>query len=194
MLNLILSIIFIAIIVIGVYQVVIYLIKMWKGCSRKEAERIIHRVLSGQASYHLSQDNIFWEECYHNIKSVLGEQRFKDLENFSLTTKIVECGINGNIPYMAFTVMFFDENEKQRLESLLKKTVEKYLEIHSLPNSVITMWKENAILKLPMLVIGYAENEEQEKLISKYLAYQNENVKIKYQPLTDDEEDDDIDE
>ena len=188
MLNLILSIIFIAIIVIGVYQVVIYLIKMWKGCSRKEAERIIHRVLSGQASYHLSQDNIFWGECYHNIKSVLGEQRYNDLVNFSKTTQTVSYGIMSNLPYIAFTLMYSDDNEKQRLESLLQTTVQKYLAIHSLPNSIRTIWTEHKVLKLPVLYIEFAENEEQEKLISKYLSYQNENAKIKYQPLTDDEE------
>ena len=39
-----------------------------------------------------------------------------------------------------------------------------------------------------MLVIGYAENEQQQKILLNYLAYQNENAKKKYQPFTDDEE------
>lgn len=177
-----------AIIVIVVYEVVIYLIKMWKGCNRQEAEKIIHNFLSFQAPYHLNQDNFFFNECCQNIKAVLGEQRFKDLENFSMTTQTVDSGLMSNIPYIAFTLMYSDDNEKIRLESLLTATVKKYLKVHNLSDTVIASWGEHKVLNLPILYIYYAENDNQETLILNCIIHKNTQSQQKYQPLRDDEE------
>lgn len=190
MITLIIGIIIIILSAIALYHVTLHIIKMWAGCSHQEAEQKVHNFLNGKTQYHLNEDNMLFDECFYNIRSVIGENRFNDLEQFSRSTQMVWTGIMSGIPYIAFTVTYNDENEKDRIENLIKNSFMKFQNIHQLSNITITTWKNNKILNLPTLFIGYAENSEQEMLIKKHILHQNRKLNEKYQPLKEETDDD----
>ena len=72
-------------------------------------------------------------------------------------------------------------------------TLFKYLGIHGFSRDVLVDWNENGRVKMPALMIRYAETEEQLKILNACL--QDESTKIikKHQPLKDEDlKDEDI--
>lgn len=126
-------------------------------------------------------------DIWNAINDIIGDTRYEELCRISRTSKLFETNFASGLPYIAVTVSYADENEKQRIENILRDIVSKYLSIHGLYNGVLSDWKENGHVKMPALMIRYAETEEQLKILNACLQEENRKIIEKHQPLKDDE-------
>ena len=114
------------------YFSVVFIISLWRGCSKSEAASIIHGFVKGTQPYHLCEDQSFISEAWNSIRVICGEKSYSDLEELSKTIQLLFSGYASGLPYVAFTVIVDDENVKTRLESVLCSLAEKYLTIHNI--------------------------------------------------------------
>lgn len=161
-----LLIVFLAVIL---YHVVLYLIKLYTGYDDKHANKVIQNFVTGTSSYHLAEDNMFLSEVWTSIHAIIGESNFRELELLATTSNLVYFDMQSHIPCVGFTVICNDELQKRCIVKKLSAILQKYLRIHDMFDKYLVVWKTNYELELPMLVFGYAETQEQEKLVMKHI-------------------------
>ena len=172
------------------YFSIVFIISLWRGCSKSEAASIIHRFVKGTHPYHLCEDQSFISEAWNSIRVIIGDKSYSDLEELSKTIQLLFSGYASGLPYVAFTVVLDDNNTKIRLKSILCSLAEKHLTIHNMYPHVLADWKEHDILHYPVLMIRYSENDEQSKLIERVVRLNNSVISSRHQSLTDDDEGD----
>ena len=187
MVNLIFNLVVIFAVVVSVFFATRKLLMMWTGSTKEEATKQIQAFVSQKEVYHVATDQMLVTDIWNVVNDIIGDARYEELCRLARTSKLIATDCASGLPYIAVTVNYVDENEKQRLENILTDLVSKYLGIHGLPKDVLADWKENGHVKMPVLMIRYAETEEQLKILNACL--QEETVKIikKRQPLKDDE-------
>lgn len=187
MFNLIFSLLSLAVVIVCTFCVTCKLVMLWTGSTKEEATKQIQAFISQKDVYHLATDQMLVTDIWNAINNIIGDTRYEELCRLSRTSKLFETNFASGLPYVAVTVNYADENEKQRLENILRDIVSKYLSIHGLCNGVLSDWKENGYVKMPALMIRYAETEEQLKILNACLQEETSKTINKYQPLEDDE-------
>lgn len=133
----------------------------------------------------------------NNIRNIIGDKRFEQLCRLSQTTiefPLLMFGYNSGLPYIAITVHYADDSEKRIIESVLNNLVKRYLQIYGYKTRVLTDWKTRYDLNMPYLEIRYATNKEENRIMD--IAFRNEQRNIIHQnsEITDDEDENDLDE
>ncbi len=196
MIQLILTLILVLALCIGGYYAVIHIIKLWTGCSIDEAVTKFHNLVNGKAQYTFSNDNGFKQAVAETVKAVIGDKRFNQL------IKLNSTGINPTVffiddkcvlPYVAVSVYYADENEKQVLENLLTELVRRYLKIYGYCEQVLVDWKVRKDLQMPVLVIRYAQNQEERRILGIRLGEIRNNIVAHNTDIKDDTDDKDLD-
>ena len=172
-------------VVLGMFYVVRKIVMLWTGCTKEEATKRIQAFLSQKEVYHLASDQMFIIDIWNTVKDIIGEIRYDELCRLSRTAQLFQANYVSGLPYVEITVNYENENEKQRLENILEGLVLKYLTIHGLYKVVLSDWKENSYVKMPALMIRYAETEEQLKILNACLQEETAKITKKYQPLKD---------
>lgn len=180
---------------IALYYLTIYIIKRWTGCDSAEAEQKLHNFFNGKIHYSLNNDEGFINDVWNNIRNIIGEKRFKQLRRLSQTT--IDCpllafGYNSGLPYIAITVKYADDNEKQIIESVLTNLVKYYLHIYGYNTRILTDWKIRGDLDMPYLEIRYATNKEENRIMDKFLYNEQRKIISKNSAITDDEDENDL--
>lgn len=155
--------------VVILYYVARYLIKLYTGYDDFHAGKVIQNFVTRTSPYHLAEDNMFISEMWENIHALIGESNFRELELLATTSDLVYIDMKSNIPCIGFTVICNDELQKRCLYRRLSAILKKYLQMHDMYDKFLVGWKTNYELELPMLVFGYAETQEQEKLVLKHI-------------------------
>ena len=174
-------------VVLGMFYVVRKIVMLWTGCTKEEATKRIQAFLSQKEEYHLANDIMFMTDIHNALSNIIGDVRYEEFCRLSKTSQLIKTAYASGLPYIAITVSYENENEKKRLENILVGIVSKYLIIHSMHNSVLADWIENTYVKMPALIIRYAETEEQFKILSACLQVATEKIIEKHQPLKDDD-------
>lgn len=193
MISLILYLLGIFVVTLCVFCAIRKVVMLWTGSSKEEATKQIQAFISQKEVYHLATDQMLIAEIWSAVNDIIGDARYEELCKLSRNSTMIHMNFASGLPYIAVTVNYADENEKKRLENILADLVSKYLGIHGLSRDVLVDWKENGRVKMPALMIRYAETEEQLKILNACL--QDESTKIikKHQPLKDEDlKDEDI--
>lgn len=187
MFNLIFSLLSMVVVIVGAFCVTRKLVMMWTGSTKEEATKKIQTFVSQKEVYHLANDQMLITDIWNAVNDIVGDVRYEELCKLSRTSQLIDTNFASGLPYVAVTVNYADENEKQRLEYILSDLVSKYLGLHGLCNSVLCDWKENGYVKMPALMIRYAETEVQLKILNACLQEETTKIIKKHQPLKDDE-------
>lgn len=187
MTRLIIQLLVVAVVVVCAFIMIRQLVMMWTGDTKEEATKKIQAFVSQKEVYHLSTDQMLILDLWNAVHDIIGDFRYEEICRLSRTSQMFKSGFASRLPYIAVTVAYADENEKQRLENVLRDIVLRYLSIHGLCNGVLTDWNENGYVKMPALMIRYAETEEQLKILNACLQEETRKIIEKHQPLKDDE-------
>lgn len=187
MVNLIFNLVVIFAVVVAVFFATRKLVMMWTGSTKEEATKKIQAFISQKEVYHLATDQMLITDIENAINDIVGDARYEELCRLARTSQLICMNYASGLPYIAVTVNYADENEKCRLENILADLASKYLGIHGLCKDVLLDWKENGYVKMPALMIRYAETEEQLKILNACLQEETRKIIEKHQPLKDDE-------
>jgi hypothetical protein len=160
---------------------------MWTGSTKEEATKKIQNFVFQKEEYHIGSDQMLITDIWNAVNNIIGDARYEELRRLSRTSHLFYTNYASGLPYVAVTVPYSGENEKLRLENIIRDIVSTYLSIHGLYNGVLLDWKENVYVKMPALMIRYAETEEQLKILNACLHEEKTRIIIKSQPLKDDE-------
>lgn len=198
MFNIIISLIVIGVLCVAAYYAVIHIIKLWSGCDAVEAATKLHNAINGTINYCFENDEGFWNEVWHIIRSVIGEHRFKQLVNIlniaNSMNSLPPCGHHSGLPNVVFSLPYADEAEKHLLEKLLTELVRKYLKMYGHYSQVLVDWRERYDLQMPVLEIRYAKTKEQRRILDECLRYNVQNSILQNSNITDDTDDEALDE
>ncbi len=156
----------------------------------EQAGRKIHNRINGKVVYSFPTDAGFVEEVWENIRSIIGESRFQELQQLS-TTKInrplLYFGIKRCLPYIEVSVYYLNENEKRVISHVLKNTVALYLNLYGYCTQILTNWTIRHDLSMPVLSISYARNDEERRKLKILYQYMQKKINDKNNYPTDDE-------
>lgn len=197
MLDIFFKLIIIFITIIGLYYATCHILKLLTGCDDEEAVAKIQRFFNGTAMYSFNNDYGFINNVSENIKNIIGEKRFEQLINLSKTAiymPLIFFGENSGLPYVAISVYYKDENEKQVIENIMINLVIQYLKMYGYCNLTLVNWTERPDLKMPVLEIKYARTREEKRILDINLQNDRKNIIDLNTDITDDDDGDDLDE
>ncbi len=181
---------------IGIFYIVREGIKTIRNCDDKEAEKIIFAFLFGGKNNPFD-NNELGRQLEQNISQIIGEQSYIQHCNLASTLSnhpLIFFGEDGKLPYIEISVKYKDDNEKQRLESILTNRVKEYLEICGLSNDILVRWEKRRDIAFPMLKIEYAKTKEQKDILDRCLNIKQKNILAQYAAVIDDTEEEDLNE
>lgn len=167
--GIILSIMVLLLVVIGSFYATCHIVKIWTGCDTNEAIQKVHNFMNGTANIDFTTDEGFIEEVWTNVHNIIGDNKFNQLiklSNSSIGTPLLSTGYNSELPYIAISVYYADEGEKQRLESVLTNVVSKYLHMSGYDTRLSVNWKRRYDLDMPLLEVRYAKTTEQKLILN----------------------------
>ena len=176
--KLLLILLLVVLVAVILYHVVLYIIKLYTGYDDKHANKVIQNFVTGTSPYHLAEDNMFLSEVWASIHAIIGDSNFRELELLATTSNLTYVDMKSHIPCIGLTVVCSDELQKRCLVKKLSAILQKYLRINDMFDKYLVAWKTNYELGLPMLVFGYAETQEQEKLVLKHIMESRKHGKI----------------
>jgi len=195
--NLIFNLNFIVALCIATYYVVIHIIKLWSGCDASEAATKLHNAINGKINYTFSNDASFEQNVEETIKTVIGDARFSQLIKLSRTaidTPLLSFGYNSGLPYIAISVYYQDDKEKLVLENLLTKLVCRYLQINGFSPQILVDWKNRSDLQMPVLMIRYAQNKEERRILDICLQNTRKDIITQNTDVIDDTDEENLNE
>lgn len=193
--NTVFTLIIIFILIILAYYGVVHIIKLWTGCDEEEAVAKLHNLINGKAVYSFENDFGFENAVSENIRNIIGEKRYNQLIKLSKTaisTPLLSYGYYSGLPYIAISLYYEDDNEKQVLENILTNLVYSYLRIYGYNTNILVDWKIRPDLKMPYLLIRYARTKEEQRIIEVTLQNGVKSIIDTNTDVTDDTEDDDL--
>lgn len=170
------------------FHIIIKLVMMWTGKNKQEAIKTLHNLCSNTPAYHIASDPQVYGMLWNVVRTIIGEQRFHDLENLSETHQTYMSGRLGELPYIAFTLIYDNNNEKARLENALKENLKQCLLVHGLPGLILARWDINPSVQLPVLVMQYAETDREKRIITEWLNQMNKRTLTPYHSIIDEED------
>lgn len=163
----------------------------WTGCDAKEATKMIHTAIrTSSPAYHIGSDTLLIQDLWDAIHTVIGDTRYGQLEQLSQHVPVFASGAASGLPYIALAVPYNNANEKAQVESLIRQKVERTLAIHGKPQRVLVDWKPNHGLQMDMIVVQYAETDDEMKILVNTHAYNGNQLIRRNAPLRDKEIDD----
>lgn len=190
MLSAILGISLTIFIVAGIYFVAIYLEVLLTGCTFQEAVNKIRTLINNEEAYSPKQNLLFVYEVWGILKDILGDARYADLQKLSKNMCLYSTGEMGGVAYFGFLIPCSDD-EKIQIETMLEEKLKTELRVHGCCDVILSQWVMNPKLQLPILLLRYAETSKQEKILRAYVESEQEKVIKKYEPLRDDDEEED---
>ncbi len=135
------------------------------------------------------------EKISDNLKSVIGDTRFAELCKLAQSaigeSLISKCYRLGMV-CIKVSVYYADDNEKQRLENLLKNVVAVYLNQFHCDTRVLAEWTMRNDLAMPVLLLHFAITKEQQNALNEELVNRNKKIIAKNAPVVDDTEEIDL--
>ena len=193
--DIILSITAVLVVVIACFYVTCHIVKIWTGCDTNEAVKKIHNFMNGTANVDFTSDTGFTEEIWYNVKNIIGDVRFNQLvklSNSNIGIPLLSFGYNSGLPYIAVSLYYADDSEKQRLESVLINVVKKYLHLSAYDTRLLVNWKRRYDLDMPFLEFRYAKNREQKAIMDYLQAGNCDEIITRNAEVLDDTEDDNL--
>lgn len=181
---------------IGGFYVACYVIKLWTGCDDSEAVVKLHNFINGKVRYSFANDIGFANDVWENIKNIIGEKRFQQLVNLSNTainTPLLSFGENSGLPYIAISLYYEDENEKQVIGNVLSNLVVRYLKIYGYDLRILVEWKVRYDLNMPFIEIRYARTMDEQRILNIGLQNNRKSIIGRNSAIIDDTEDEDLD-
>lgn len=174
--------------IILLFYIVRFAVMIWTGCKAEEATKLIHTAIrSSSPAYHIGGDVLLIQEAWDAERRIIGDARFNNLVSLSQITPIFSTGMASGLPYIALVFPYTSSNEKIQAETLLSGIVKKYLAIHGLSAQVLIDWPYNAGLQMPVIMIRYAETEEEKEILVQTLNQQKNQIVRQYKPIVDEE-------
>ncbi len=195
--NLILAGIMLFVGAICLFYAMCYIVKLWTGCDMNEAVRKIHNFMNGTANIDFTADEGFIEEIWTNVRNIIGDNKFNQLiklSNSCIGTPLLSTGYNSGLPYIAVSVYYADEGEKQRLECVLTNVVSKYLHIFGYDTRVLVDWKKRYDLDMTFLELRYAKTKEQKLILNNMQRRCRDEVITRNTDILDETEEEDLNE
>lgn len=189
MISIFLLLIAVLIICIASFYFVCYIVQLWTGCTKDEAVEKIQNWINPKIQYQFYNDPSFADAVWENVRNVIGNGRFKQLERLSHTTITIPLlffGMDAGLPFIGISVYYTDENEKAVLENVLKNLVQYYLRLHGYSPQVITVWKMRDDLNMPYLQIQYARDQKERQNMVLMLQQMRKKIVAQHSALTDD--------
>lgn len=135
------------------------------------------------------------DEIGKEVCGVVGDKRYENLRKLaqsaireSLIFKYRRLGMS----CIKVSVYYADDNEKQRLESLLTNVLVSYLSMCRCDTRVYTDWTMRNDLAMPVLRLHFAITKEQQKNLNKAFESRNKKIIAKNAPVVDDTEEIDL--
>lgn len=159
----------------------------------KLIKNIINKVLTGVANqmgcapYEIKKDGDFINKIWDIIRNEIGERRFEQLRKLSETYNVFYEGQTEGLKFIAFLLNYVDEDEKKRIEILVKNKFNQALHSVGFPYPVLTSWERSELQGFEWLMVRYAENEEEFAILNRRIAFENRKIARQYQPLKDEE-------
>ncbi len=194
--ELLISVLCALIVAIGSFYIVCFIIRLWTGCTWPEASVRLYNFCNGKATYSFSNDPGFTDEIVDNIHRVLGDKRFQrwmNLSNTTVSVPFLQFGESGGLPFIAISLFYDNENEKEILQKILTNVVQKYLKVYGYPTKFIVNWSERSDLKLPLLTFKYAHSQREERILDINMNCRQEILNLQNLPLSDDEDTEELD-
>lgn len=172
-----------------------HIIKLWTGCNNSEAEVKLHNFFNGTIQYSFCNDVGFANTIWDNIRNVIGDKRYNQLVQLSQTaisTPLLSFGENSGLPYIAISIFYVDDNEKQILESVLTNVVTMYLKTYGFNKSILANWKRRYDLNMPYFEVRYAQTQEEKRILNIELQNNQQNILAINTEVMDDEDNEDL--
>ncbi len=188
-------------VIIATYYVAVFVVKFLTGYSDSEASNVIHNFVrkhifnDNTSIYSLETDFDYRNKVEEDVKNIIGETRFNqliDLNKTAMSQYTLSFGDNSGLPYVAISVMYNNDNEKQRLETILCNLTRNYLIMHNCSNQMLVNWKTNTELLLPCLEIRYARTSEEQELIKNTLKISQQKIITVNSPVIDTDDDENL--
>lgn len=195
MLDIFFKLIIIFITIIGLYYATCYILKLLTGCDYEEAVVKIQRFFNGTAMYSFNNDIGFANEIWETVKNIIGDTQYSRLEKLSRTAispPLLSFGYYSGLPYIAIAMYYEDDNQKQVLENILTDLVCSYLRIYGYGTNIMVDWKNRSDLKMPYILFRYAQTKEEQRIIELVLKNSVKPIIAVNTDITDDTEDDDL--
>lgn len=180
---------------VAAYHAALKIISLWTGCNKQEAAKKLHSLWNKEIAVSFNTDTGFIETVWTNVRSIIGEKRYEELvrlSNTAITTPLLYFGFGSGLPYIAISLYYKDENEKNIIENVISNIVVNHLRIYGYDTSIKTFWKTRDDLQMPYLQIFYARNQEEERIFQIHLQSEKKRIIAQNNPLIDDTENEDL--
>ena len=187
MISLIFSFAAIVAILFAGYRIAVAVVKRWTGCTSEEAERRVNRMANSMFEKpipSIQDDQSLCNDMWNNVKAVIGEGRYRQLVEMANNGECFyyftdACGIS----CLEMAMFVTDENERKRIGTLCKHTMQQHLVVRGYSDIVDSEWYERDDLAMDVLRIYYAPTDaENDRLInrlhlkSRILAKRNKSI------------------
>lgn len=135
------------------------------------------------------------DEISKEICKVVGKTRYEEfcrLAQSAIRESLIFKDRRLGMFCIKVSVYYADDNEKQRLESLLTNVLVSYLSICHCDTRVFTDWTMRNDLAMPVLRLHFAITKEQQESLNNAFASRSKKIIAKNAPVVDDTEEIDL--
>ncbi len=193
--NALFELLLIVLFIVFCYFTVILLIMLWTGCNSTQAQKRLHNLINGKVQTKMESDMGLANEIWDNVRKIIGDDRFKQLQDLNTTTiyfPLLFFGNEGKTPYIAVSVYFKDDAEKKVLENVIKNVVIRYLQSYGYCTTILSTWKQREDLQMPYLEIKYSRDDEEWNALAIQIRERQNAIAINNKPIKDTTEDVDL--
>ncbi|MGN0665743.1 MAG: hypothetical protein ACI4KF_04380 [Huintestinicola sp.] len=151
------------------YYVVCRIIMMWCGCNLHTAMIKVHNFLNGEHEYAFNEDAGFADDVRTNIRNIIGDKRYNqliDLSQTAILTPLMYFGDHCGLHYIAISVYYDNDNEKQIIQAVISNLTKQYLQVHGYTDDILIDWLFRDDLKMPVLRIKYAMTDDEKRIMA----------------------------
>lgn len=181
-----LKLVFIAVIMYGVFDIFVHIYMKWTGKSKEQATRDIHNFLNSDSIYSVKNDAILNEKMWGIVKSVIGDERYSKLVATSEDLKLLNYDETSGVPCLQYS-MDIEENEKKIIQERMKSKLGNTLKVHNFNEKILAIWSFNEWVDMPCLYLYYSETDAQLKLLCKMATQQHNESPRKGKILVDED-------
>ena len=134
-------------------------------------------------------------EIWDNVRKIIGEDRFKQLQALNTTAiyfPLLFFGVESKTPYIAVSIYYKDDAEKKVLENVIKNVVIRYLSSYGYCTTILSTWKQREDLQMPYLEIKYSRDDEEWNALAIQIRERQNAIAINNKPIKDTTEDEDL--
>lgn len=151
--------------IVGISIIAILVLRFALKISWKEIWRMMVEPFRSKKDYELETDISYITEINDICRDILGLQKYGDLCKLNNYEPLFYFWYSSGYPLVYITVNQTEENEKTQLENIILQTTKSYLTNYGRNYEATIEWGKNQYLGLPMMILGYARNEQENKAI-----------------------------